>query len=64
MKFSMKNFLSKFDQIRTFLRIRSHLPKNSLMENFIFCAVVYEIAFTMFRMCTVIFKVIVRVVSL
>ena len=27
------------DQIRSFLRIWSHLMKKSLMENFIFCAV-------------------------
>ena len=39
MKFSIKDFLSKCDQIRSFLRIRSHLPKKSLMANFIFCAV-------------------------
>ena len=38
-KFSIKNFLSKCDQIRSFLRIWSHLLKKSLMENFIFCAV-------------------------
>ena len=38
MKFSMKDFFSKFDQIRSFLRIWSHLLKKSLMENFIFCA--------------------------
>ena len=41
MKFSIKDFLSKCDQIRNFLRIWSHLLKNSLMENFIFCAVLY-----------------------
>ena len=40
MKFSIKDFLSKCDQIRSFLRIWSHLLKKSLMENFIFCAVV------------------------
>ena len=39
MKFSIKNFFSKFDQICSFLRIWSHLLKRSLMENFIFCAV-------------------------
>ena len=38
-KFSIKNFLSKCDQIRSFLWIWSHLLKKSLMENFIFCAV-------------------------
>ena len=36
MKFSMKNFFSKCEQIRRNLRIWSHLLKKSLMENFIF----------------------------
>ena len=39
MKFSIKDFFSKYDQIRRKLRIWSHLLKKSLMENFIFCAV-------------------------
>ena len=39
MKFSIKDFLSKCDQIRRNLRIWSHLLKKPLMENFIFCAV-------------------------
>ena len=39
MKFSIKDFFSKCDQIRSFLRIWSHLLKKPLMENFIFCAV-------------------------
>ena len=39
MKFSIKVFLSKCDQIGSFLRIWSHLMKNSLVENVIFCAV-------------------------
>ena len=39
MKFSIKDFFNKCDQIRSFLRIWSHLMKKSLMENFIFCAV-------------------------
>ena len=34
----VKDFFSKFDQICSLLRIWSHLLKNSLMENFIFCA--------------------------
>ena len=38
-KFSIKNFFSKFDQIRRKLRIWSHLLKKSLIENFMFCAV-------------------------
>ena len=40
MKFSVKDFFSKRDQIRSSLRIWSHLLKKSLMENFIFCAVI------------------------
>ena len=39
MKFSIKDSFSKCDQIRSFLRIWSHLPKESLMEKFIFCVV-------------------------
>ena len=38
-KFSIKDFFSKCDQIRWKLRIWSHLLKKSLIENFIFCAV-------------------------
>ena len=38
MKFFIKDFFSKCDQIRSFMWIWSHLPKKSLMENFIFCA--------------------------
>ena len=37
-KFSITDFFSKCDQIRSFLRIWSHLLKKSLMENIIFCA--------------------------
>ena len=39
MKFSIEGFFSKCGQIRSFLRIWSHLLKKSLMENYIFCAV-------------------------
>ena len=39
MKFSIKVFFSKCDQIRSFLRIWTHTLKNSLRENFFFCAV-------------------------
>ena len=39
MKFSIKNFFSKWDQIWRKLRILPHLLKKLLMENFIFCAV-------------------------
>ena len=41
MKFSIKDVFSKCDQIRWKLRIWSHLQKKSLMENFVFCAVIY-----------------------
>ena len=43
MKFSIKDFFSECDQIRSFLRIWSNLLKISLMENFIFCAVFSEV---------------------
>ena len=39
MKFSIKAFFSKCDQIHRKRRIWSHLLKKSLMKNFIFCAV-------------------------
>ena len=39
MKFSIKDFFSKCDQIRRNLRIWPHLLTKCLMENFIFCAV-------------------------
>ena len=42
MKFSIKDFFSKCDQIHSFLRIWSHLLKKSLMENFIFYAVILK----------------------
>ena len=38
-KFSIKDFFSKCDQIRSFLLIWSHLLKNSLMENLFIFAV-------------------------
>ena len=38
MKFSIKDFFSKCDQIRGKMGISSHLLKKSLMENFNFCA--------------------------
>ena len=38
-KFSIKDFFSKYGQICMELGIWSHLLKKSLMENFIFCAV-------------------------
>ena len=39
MNFPIKNFFSKYDQIRRKLRIWSYLLKKSLMENFIVSAV-------------------------
>ena len=42
MKFSIKDFYSKCDQIHSFLQIWSHLLKKSLIENFIFCAVSHK----------------------
>ena len=41
MKFSIKDFFCKYEQIRRKLRSGSHLLKKSLMENFFFCAVKY-----------------------
>ena len=41
MKFSVKDFFSKCNQIRGFLRTWSHLLKKSLIENFIYCAVYF-----------------------
>ena len=38
LKFSVKDFFSKCDQIRRKLWIWSHLLKKSLMEDLIFCA--------------------------
>ena len=51
MKFSIMNFSSKCDQIRSFLRVWSHLLKKSLMENFICCEMVpifIMLVFTLF----------------
>ena len=48
MKFFIKDFFSKSDQIRSFLWIWSHLLKKSLMENFIFCAVLVCFRFQYF----------------
>ena len=41
MKFSIKGFFIKCDQIRSKLRMWSHLLEKSLMENLIFCAVMF-----------------------
>ena len=45
MKFSIKDFFSKCDQVRRKLQIWSHLLKKSLKENFIFCAVPTTVLF-------------------
>ena len=42
MKFSITDFVSKCDQIRRKLRIWTHILKKSVMENFIFCAVIHS----------------------
>ena len=39
MKFSIKDFYSKCDQICSFPQIWSHLPKKFLLENLVFYAV-------------------------
>ena len=41
MKFSIKDFFSKYDQIRRKLQILSHLLKASLMENLFFSVWLY-----------------------
>ena len=40
-KFSTKDFFSKCDQIRSFLRIWSYLLKKFLMEKIVFCVALY-----------------------
>ena len=40
MNFSIKDFVDECDQIRSKLRIWSHLLKKFLMENFIYCTVI------------------------
>ena len=49
MKFFIKGFFSKCDQIRSFQRIWSHLLKKFLMKNFTFDAVCIEQTYTKFR---------------
>ena len=46
MKFSIKDFFSKCDQIRRKLRIWSHLLRKSLMKNFIFYFVVLGLCYS------------------
>ena len=51
MKFSMKDFVYKCDQICNLQRIWPHLLKKSLMENFIFCALKHESEDLKFKTC-------------
>ena len=50
MKFSITDFFSKCDEVRTFLRIWSHLLKKSVVENFIFCAGEASTIYPMFQL--------------
>ena len=54
MKFFIKGFFSKCDQISSFLRIWSHLMKRSLIKNFIFCAmkVLMSITYLLYKFPT------------
>ena len=45
MEFSIKDFFSKCDQIRSFLRVWLHLLKKSWMENFFLCNDAWNTAF-------------------
>ena len=46
LRLSIKDFFSKCDQVHSFLRIWSHLLKKSLVENFIFCAMLIILNFS------------------
>ena len=53
MKFSIKDFFRKCDQIPSFLRIWSHLLKKTLTGKFIFCAVQQgHVSYWLVRQCT------------
>ena len=56
LKFSIKYFFSKCDQIRRELRIWSHLLKRSIMEIFIFCAVIVLFSIIYFYRLSCIYK--------
>ena len=57
MKFSIKDFFSKCDLIRSYLRIWSHLLNKFLMENFDFCAVFHHVDRTFAdTMCAILFR--------
>ena len=58
MNFSIKDFTSKCDQIRSFLRIWSHLLEKSLMVNFIFCAMYTLLKYTHFSVFSVIWLIV------
>ena len=49
-KFSMKDFFSKFDQILRKLRIWLHLLKDFLMKNFIFWTVNVDVLYSYTRL--------------
>ena len=49
MKFSIKDFFSKCDQIRNFLRTWSHLLKKTLIENLLFCALFVLVIITVIK---------------
>ena len=51
-KFPIKDFFSKCDQIHSFLRMWRHLPKKSLTENFISCAVFHHIIQSILTQCS------------
>ena len=51
MKFSIKNFFSKCDQINRKLRVWSHLLKKSLMENCVFHALMCKCVFIRVHCC-------------
>ena len=57
MKFCIKDLSSKCDQIRRKLRVWSHLLDKSLMQNFIFCAVIDIACVLIFRFIYFSFKV-------
>ena len=58
MKFSIKDFFSKCDQIRSILWICWHLLKKPLMENFIFCEVLVGVlTFRLFGMFEMSFNI-------
>ena len=56
MKFFVKDFFTKCDQIRRKMRISSHLLKKSLMKIFIFCAM-WQKGDLSNRKCTIIIKI-------